>query len=129
MAEEEFDFILDVKKRVNVPYKKYYEQAKAASEAGKLKLVSEHILQPFNGYGFELKKGQVVRYELPEGHKIIDTFYMAKSRPMEEWADTFHTSSFGSHTQWEGDHYYSNSPYCRPLLTLIRDRSEERRVG
>ena len=118
---EEYDLILDVKKRVNVPYKKYYQQAKAASEGGKLKLVKEHILQPYNGYGFKLDKGQVVRYELPEGAQIIDTMYLVRSRPMEEWADTFHTSSFGSHTQWEGDHYYSNSPYCRPLLTLIRD--------
>jgi uncharacterized protein YcgI (DUF1989 family) len=121
MAQEEYDFILDVKKRVNVPYKKYYQQAKAASESGKLKLVNEIILEPYNGKGFELKKGQVVRYEMTSGAQIIDTFYMVKSRPMEEWADTFHTSGFGSHTQWEGDHYYSNSPFTRPLLTLIRD--------
>ena len=40
---------------------------------------------------------------------------------MDEWADTFHTSSFGAHTQWEGTHHYSDSPWCRPLATLIRD--------
>ena len=121
MTQKEYDIILDVKKRMNAPYQKYYEQAKTASEAGKLKLVSEHILEPYNGYGFELDKGQVVRYELPEGAQIIDTFYMVRSRPMDEWADTFHSSSFGAHTLWEGTHYFSNSPWTRPLLTFIRD--------
>ena len=121
MAPEEYDFILDVKKRVNVPYKKYYQQAKAASESGKLKLVNEIILEPYNGKGFKLDKGQVVRYEMISGAQIIDTFYMVRSRPMDEWADTFHTSAFGPHTQWEGSHYYSNNPWCRPLVTLIRD--------
>ena len=118
---EEYDIIKVAKQKVNEPHNKSYEQAKAASEAGKLKLVNEIMLEPYSGKGFELKKGQVVRYELPEGPQIIDTFYMVKSRPMEEWADTFHTSSFGAHTQWEGTHYYSNSPFARPLVTLIRD--------
>ena len=121
MAEQEYDIILEAKKTVNAPHNRSYELAKAASEAGKLKLVKEMILEPYGGKGFELKKGQVVRYELPEGPQIIDTFYMVKSRPMEEWADTFHTSAFGPHTQWEGSHFYSNSPFCRPLVTLIRD--------
>ena len=121
MASEEYDIIVEAKKKVNEPYNKAYEAAKAASEAGKLKLVSERILEPYNGYGFMLDKGQVVRYELTDGPQIIDTYYMVRSRPMDEWADTFHTSAFGPHTQWEGSHYYSNSPWCRPLVTLIRD--------
>lgn len=102
MAEEKYDIILDAKKRVNEPYNKYYEAAKASSVAGKLKLVNEIILEPYGGRGFKLNRGQVVRYELISGAQIIDTFYMVRSRPMEEWADTFHTSSFGSNTQWEG---------------------------
>jgi uncharacterized protein YcgI (DUF1989 family) len=89
MASEEYDLILDVKKRVNEPYKKYYQQAKAASVSGKLKLVNEIILEPYNGKGFKLDNGQVVRYEMISGAQIIDTFYMVRSRPMEEWADTF----------------------------------------
>jgi len=121
MAAEEYDIIKDAYKRVNAPYQKYYEQAKAASEAGKLKLVNEIILEPYNGKGFELKKGQVVRYECIGGPQTIDLFYMVKSRPMEEWADTFHTACFGSHMYSEGIHFFSNSPYCRPLLTFIRD--------
>ncbi len=125
---EDFDIIVEVKKKVNEPYNASYEAAKAASEAGKLKLVSEFILEPYSGRGFELKKGQVVRYELPEGPQIIDTFYMVKDRPMLEWADTFHTSAIGPHTQWEGSHYYSNSPYCRPLVTLIRDTVDAARM-
>ena len=83
---EEYDIILDAKKRVNEPNNKAYKQAKAASEAGRLKLISEHILQPYGGYGFELDKGQVVRYELISGSQIIDTFYMVRSRPMDELA-------------------------------------------
>jgi len=121
MAEKEYDIIVEAKKKVNEPHNKSYLQAKAASEAGKLKLVNEIILEPYSGKGFKLDKGQVVRYELISGAQIIDTFYMVRSRPMEEWADTFHTSAFGPHTQWEGSHYYSNSPWCRPLVTLIRD--------
>lgn len=128
MAEQEFDIIVEAKKKVNAPNDKAYLAAKAASEAGKLKLVKEMTLEPYGGKGFELKKGQVVRYELPEGPQIIDTFYMVKSRPMEEWADTFHTSAFGPHTQWEGSHYYSNSPWCRPLVTLIRDTVDAKKM-
>ena len=110
MTQKEYDIVADAKKRMNEPYNKYYEQAKAASEAGSLRLVDEFILEPYNGRGFELKRGQVVRYEIIEGPQILDTFYMVKSRPTEEWADTFHSSSFGSHTFSEGFHYYSNSP-------------------
>ena len=121
MTEKEYDLILDGARRVNEPYDKYYKQAKAASEAGKLKLVSEHVLEPYTGYGWKIDKGQVVRYELISGPQIIDTFYMVRNRPMDEWADTFHTSSLGAHTLYEGMHFYSNSPWCRPLLTFIRD--------
>ena len=70
----------------------------------------------------------MVRYELTDGPQIIDTYYMVRSRPMEEWADTFHTSAFGPHTQWEGSHYYSNSPWCRPLVTLIRDTVDSEKL-
>ena len=52
MTKEYYDIIVDAKKRVNEPHNKYFEQAKAASEAGKLKQVSEHILQPYTGAGF-----------------------------------------------------------------------------
>ncbi len=121
MPQEEYDLILDAGARVNAPYEKYYEQAKAASVNGKLKLVSERIVQPYSGAGFELDKGQVVRYELIEGAQIVDTFYMVRSRPMDEWADTFHSASLGAHTPYEGMHYYSNNPWCRPLLTFTRD--------
>ena len=121
MAQEDYDIVLDAKTRVNGPYDRFYEQAKAASEAGTLKLVDEFVLEPYTGRGFELKRGQVVRYEIIEGPQILDTFYMVKSRPTEEWADTFHSSSFGSHTFTEGIHYYSNSPWCRPLVTFTRD--------
>ena len=49
MSEQEYDLIKEAYKKVNAPYQKYYEQAKAASEAGKLKLVKEITLEPYNG--------------------------------------------------------------------------------
>ena len=54
---EEYDIILDAKKRVNEPHNKSYKNAKKLSEAGKLKQVNEIILEPYGGKGFELKKG------------------------------------------------------------------------
>jgi uncharacterized protein YcgI (DUF1989 family) len=128
MTQQEYDIIKDAYKKVNAPYQKYYEQAKAASEAGKLKLVNEIILEPYNGKGFELKKGQVVRYEIMGGPQTIDLFYMVKSRPMEEWADTFHTACFGPHVYSEGINFFSNSPFCRPLLTFIRDTVDNEKI-
>ena len=128
MTQQEYDIVADAKNRVNAPYQKYFEQAKAASEAGKLRLVNEYVMQPYTGKGFELKKGQVVRYEMIEGAQTLDGFYMVKSRPMDEWADTFHSSSFGSHTFSEGFHYFSNSPWCRPLLTCIRDTVDNEKI-
>ena len=128
MTQKQYDIVADAKKRMNEPYNRYYEQANAASEAGSLRLVDEFILEPYNGKGFELKRGQVVRYEIIEGPQIIDTFYMVKSRPTEEWADTFHSSSFGSHTFTEGFHYYSNSPWCRPLLSFTRDTVDNEKI-
>jgi uncharacterized protein YcgI (DUF1989 family) len=53
---------------------------------------------------------------------------MVKSRPSDEWADSFHSASFGSHTFTEGIHYYSNSPWCRPLLTFIRDTVDNDKI-
>ena len=121
MPDEFVDISLETKKRMNEPYKRYYEQAKAASDNGALKLVDEKILPPYDGYGFTLDKGQVVRYELTEGPQIIDTIYLARERPTEEWADNFNTSQFASMTPHEGDIYYSNTPFVRPLLTIIND--------
>ena len=118
MGKDDFlDISLETKKTLNSPLEKYYKQAKKASESGKLKLVSEKILQPYDGYGFTLDKGQVVRYELIDGPQIIDTIYLARERPTEEWADCFNTSQFAAMTQHEGDVYYSNTPFVRPLLT------------
>ena len=52
MAEEEYDIILDAKKWVNERHNTSYELAKAASEAGKLKIVNEIILEPYSGSRF-----------------------------------------------------------------------------
>ena len=70
--KEFFDLAAEAKKRVNYRYDKYGEQAKAISDAGKLKLVSETICMPFRGYHFTLDKGQVIRYEMLDGPQILD---------------------------------------------------------
>ena len=121
MTQDFLDISLETKKKINAKYTKYYEKAKEASDNGKLKLVSEKIVQPYDGYGFKLDKGQVIRYEINEGPQIIDTLYLARDRPKDEWADLATTSQFGAMILYEGDHYYSNTPYVRPLLTLIKD--------
>jgi uncharacterized protein YcgI (DUF1989 family) len=121
MAEEFFDAGEEAKKKVNLRYTPYYEKAEAASDAGQLKLVSEQICQPFQGYSLELDKGQVIRFEIIDGPQIIDTLYHVRSRPTEEWADPYHTTVLGAITPTEGMHYYSNTPFTRPLLTIIKD--------
>ena len=129
MTKDEFlDISLETKKVVNSPNEKSYKQAKEASENGKLKLVSEKIVEPYDGYGFTLDKGQVLRYELIEGPQIIDTIYLARERPTEEWADCFNTSQFGSMFQFEGTVYYSNTPFVRPLLTMIKDTVDHEKI-
>ena len=121
-SEEDFlDISVETKKRMIAPYQKYYRQAKEASDNGKLKLVREKTLQPYDGYGFTLDKGQVVRYQNNVGPQIIDTLYLARERPTLEWADNFNTAQFASMTPHEGDIYFSNTPYVRPLLTIIKD--------
>ena len=97
------------------------EKARAASDAGKLKLVREQTCQPYDGYGFTLDKGQVLRYELTDGPQVIDCTYLVRSRPVEEWADAWHTGIFSALTLHEGMHFISNTPYGRPLLTIIKD--------
>ncbi|OIN24661.1 DUF1989 domain-containing protein [Vibrio barjaei] len=120
-AMEEQDLIKMAKAKVNAPFDTAGIKAKQASIDGKLELVNEFEMQPYHGSSFEVKKGQVLRYEVMQDSQIIDCFYMVKERPMEEYADSFNTACFGPHVQVEGSHYYSNTPFGRPLLTLTRD--------
>ena len=123
MAAEKdfFDITADAKSRIAKKYDEYYHKAKAASDNGELKLVHERIINPYDGSGWELKKGQVLRYELTHGPQIIDTCYLAKERPTREFADTWHSSAVGAATPYEGMVFFSNTPFMRPLLTFIKD--------
>ncbi|CAB1079296.1 hypothetical protein D1AOALGA4SA_7010 [Olavius algarvensis Delta 1 endosymbiont] len=121
MNEGQYDLVAEKKKEFNKPSEAAYLNARKASDMGNLKLVKEFIMEPYIGHGFELEKGQVVHYELIDGPQILDTVYLVKSRPSEEWADTYPTSQYGALTYREGMHFYSNHPYMRPLLTLIKD--------
>ncbi len=117
----QYDLVTEMKKAYNKRAEPAYKKAKEASLNGKLNLVKEFVMEPNVGHGFELAKGQVVHYELVDGPQIIDTVYLVKSRPTEEWADIYPTTQYGALTQREGMHYYSNHPYMRPLLTMIKD--------
>ena len=83
MAKKFFDAGAEAKKKANKQYDPYLEKARAASDTGRLKLVSERVCEPFRGHWFELDKGQVIRYEVMDGPQIIDTIYHVRSRPTE----------------------------------------------
>ena len=121
MTEEYFDAVAEKKKEITNRFKPYYEKARKATDEGKLKLVREQICQPWDSVGFTLDKGQVVRYELTDGPQILDTVYLVRSRPTEEWADCWITGQLQALTLHEGMHYFSNTPSSRPLLTIIKD--------
>ena len=116
-----FDITADAKARIADQYDEYYRKAVAAHDEGRLRLVSENVVQPYDGFGFELNKGQTVRYELTHGPQIIDTIYLARERPTQEFADTWHSSAVGASTPYPGMIYFSNTPFMRPLLTFIKD--------
>jgi len=106
-----YDLVADMKKRFNKRFESAYLKAKQASDQGKLKLVDEFIMEPNKGHGFELKKGQVVHYELVDGPQILDTVYLVKSRPTEEFADAYPSAQYSSLTYYEGFHFYTYHPY------------------
>jgi len=116
-----YDLVAEMKKAFNKRSEAAYTKAREASINGKLSLVKEFMMEPNIGHGFELAKGQVVHYELVDGPQILDTVYLVKTRPTDEWADIYPTSQYGALIFKEGMHFYSNHPYMRPLLTLIRD--------
>ena len=122
-AKEEaiYDAVAEKKKLITGRFEPAGKKARAASDAGKLKLVREFIHEPYKGIGFKVDKGQVLRDELSHGPQILDTVYLVRSRPIEEWADTWMTGVFGALTLHEGMHYFSCTPYARPLLTIIKD--------
>ena len=104
MTEKFFDAGDEAKKKVNHRYDKYGEKARQLSDAGKLKLVSEKICQPFQGDWVNLDKGQVIRFQVIDGPQIIDTRFHVRSRPTEEWADPYHSTVMGAITPYEGMH-------------------------
>jgi len=121
MTEEFYDAVAEKKKMITNRWKPSYEKAKKASDEGKLKLVREEICQPYTAHAFTVNKGQVIRYELTHGPQILDTVYLVQSRPKEEWADCWLTGQLQAITLHEGYHFLSNTPFARPLLTIIKD--------
>ena len=62
-----YDGVAEIKKKILARWAGPGEKAREASDAGNLKLVSEHEILPHAGIGFTLDKGQVLRYELTTG--------------------------------------------------------------
>ena len=116
-----YDLLGEMKKEFNKLFDPYYHKAKELSDSGKLKLVKEFTLEPWTGNGFEVKKGQVVHYELVDGPQILDTLYLVKDRPKDEFADTYPTSNYAPLTYFEGTHYMTNQNYMRPIMSFIKD--------
>jgi len=118
MNEGQYDLVAEKKKEFNKPSEAAYLNARKASDMGNLKLVKEFIMEPYIGHGFELEKGQVVHYELIDGPQILDTVYLVKSRPSEEWADTYPTSQYGALTYREGMHFLLEPSLHAALVNL-----------
>ncbi|MCY9871154.1 DUF1989 domain-containing protein [Vibrio barjaei] len=116
----DIDLIADGKKKLNDQFSQVIANAKQKSLEG-LRVVEERICEPYRGHSFELKKGQIIRYELIEGPQIIDTVYRVKSNPLGEYADSYGTSSFSGLVFGEDDSFWSNTPYLRPVATIVRD--------
>ena len=117
----EFDALSKLANKVIGQYQQYYEEAHAIHKAGKLKLVSEKVLEPYRGHGFEVKKGQTVRFELIDGPQALDITFAVKSRPTKEFVSGYPTVNLQALSQHEGKHYFTNTPYFRPILTIIKD--------
>lgn len=120
-GDTEFDALGKLAKQVVEQYRPYYKEAHAVHEAGKLKLVNEKVLEPYRGHGFEVKKGQTVRFELIDGPQALDITYAVKRRPTKEFVSGYPTVNLQALSQHEGDHYFTNTPYFRPILTIIKD--------
>ena len=86
-----------------------------------LKLVEEHILQPFAGYGFKVDAGQTFRVELIDAPQVFDSIFLVRDRPTKEYADAYHSCTMGALGFYEGMHIFSNTPYFNPVATIIRD--------
>ena len=56
MSEEIYDGVAEIKKKILAKWAGPGDKARAASDAGKLKLVSEHEIVPHKGIGFTSNK-------------------------------------------------------------------------
>lgn len=128
MADKFFDAGDEAKKKVNKRYDQYGQKARELSDAGKLKLVSTKVCQPFQGDWVTLDKGQVIRFEMMDGPQIVDSRFHVRSRPTEEWADPYHSTIMGAITPYEGMHYYTNTPFTRPLMTITKDTVDGEKI-
>lgn len=128
MAGGRTDAIAAFQEKIAGEFDEYFKEARQASDNGELHVVKEMILEPFRGHGFEVGKGQVLRYELIDGAQALDVAYLCKKRPIDEQACDYSTSILQSTQQYEGNHYWTNPPYFRPLLTMIKDSVDPKKL-
>ena len=57
-------FTLSRREKIREQFDEYYKKAKAVSDNGGLNVVDEIIMEIRRGHVFELKKGQVARFEV-----------------------------------------------------------------
>lgn len=125
---EPIDTIAEARKEIAGEFDEYFNEARKKSLDGELVVVKEMILEPFRGHGFEVGKGQVLRYELIDGVQALDVVYLAKKRPLHEMAANSTTGIMQSIQQYVGDHLWTNPPYFRPLLTMIKDTVDTKKL-
>jgi len=100
----------------------YYERVRRG--AIDRKPILEQIVRPRTGFGFALKRGNLVRITCIEGPQVVDlnAFNMHDTREALSCARTRMVN--GLHLK-EGDYIWSKPPYARPMMKLVRDTVEK----
>lgn len=100
----------------------YYERARRGDIARKL--ILERVVQPRTGFGFALKRGNLVRITCIEGPQVVDFNAFNMHDPREALSCARTRMVNGLHLK-EGDYIWSKPPYARPMMKLIRDTVEK----
>ncbi|MBV7338819.1 urea carboxylase-associated family protein [Chloroflexi bacterium TSY] len=104
-----------------------WEKAREKQKAGAFTQVDEFIAEPYQGYSFDVKKGQSFRFELLEGNQILDIIFVNQHNRDEHYA-MYPFSAIRGPAPLEGYTFMSNSPYMRGMATIIRDTVDYNRL-
>lgn len=120
MTDETFDYIADKREALLDRTARIFETARAKQRAGDFTLVDEWIAEPYQGYHFDVAKGQSFRFELLEGNQILDIMFLNQHNWDEEYSQFISAGTQGPAPR-EGYTIMSCAPYARGMATVIRD--------